>query len=419
MSKQLTETTQFSTATLKQWIEKETSTTLTPVQNQAKKLRDEMNQSIVSLNEVCESLLENSTKEIEKRNMKVYNRARALNKLAHLFIDRLKKLSAPEQVTYDSLSKYNAETQKTLIVTEIDVKNWFPKISPFFIMDRRKFLTVYDKTKQTYNTLNEFVTKEYVKTKTLEETIQMITDLQGLENKLAGLKAEIDNIKSERAPIEQEIASLEQKTGELQTAGPIDQLNLVNNEIEALSNDLKNTLRHFQKPFIKMQAMATSGGGGGITPDELRMIGLYLDKPFEALASEENGYPTLKDILEKLKIMLKEDKLKLKPDKARKAEQSITEILNTNVLDAAQEKSKALSLQREKLLASAHMDAIKRNLSAFEDQKEQLKIRKTSVEAHEAVKNREYQDLQAEISNRKRAIERNISVAFTKTVQIA
>jgi hypothetical protein len=117
--------------------------------------------------------------------------------------------------------------------------------------------------------------------------------------------------------------------------------------------------------------------------------------------------------------MLKEDKLKLKPDKARKAEQSITEILNTNVLDAAQEKSKALSLQREKLLASAHMDAIKRNLSAFEDQKEQLKIRKTSVEAHEAVKNREYQDLQAEISNRKRAIERNISVAFTKTVQIA
>jgi len=146
----MTETTQFSTLTLKQWLEKETSTTLTPVQNQAKKLRDEMNQSLITLNEVCQSLIENSNKEIEKHN-KVYNRARALNKLAHLFIDRLAKLSPPEQVTYDSLSKYNIETQKTLIVTEIDVKNWFPKISPFFIMDRRKFLTAYDKTKQTYN----------------------------------------------------------------------------------------------------------------------------------------------------------------------------------------------------------------------------------------------------------------------------
>ncbi|MGD6808129.1 MAG: hypothetical protein ACQCN3_00360 [Candidatus Bathyarchaeia archaeon] len=415
----MTETTQFTTITLKEWIEKETNTTLTPVQSQAKKLRDEMNQSILSLNEVCESLLENSTKEIEKRNMKVYNRARALNKLAHLFIDRLKKLAPPEQVTYDSLSKYTAETQKAMIVTEIDVKNWFPRISPFFIMDRRKFLTAYDKTKQTFNTLNEFVIKEYVKTKTLEETIQMIGDLQVLEKKLEGLKAEIDNIKGERLPIEQEIAGLEQKTGELTTAGPIDQLNLVNNDIEALSNDLKNNLRHFQKPFIKMQAMATSGGGGGITPDELRMIGLYLDKPFEALASEEDGYPTLKEILEKLQNMLKEDKLKLKPDKARKAEQSITEVLGNNMLNSVQEKSKSLSRQKDQLLASARMDEIKRNISAFEDQKDQLKAKKTSVEAHEAVKKREYQDLQSDISNRKRAIERNISAAFTKTIQIA
>ncbi len=415
----MTEMTQFSTLTLKQWIEKETSTTLTPVQNQAKKLRDEMNQSITAMNEVCESLLENSTREIEKRNMKVYNRARALNKLAHLFIDRLKKLTPPEQVTYDSLNKYNAETQKTLIVTEIDVKNWFPKISPFFIMDRRKFLTVYEKTKQTFNTLNEFVTKEYVKTKTLEETIQMLNDVQVLEAKLAVLQTEIDVIKNERAPIEQEIAGLEQKTDQLKTAGPIDQLNLVNNEIDALSNDLKNTLRHLQKPFIKMQAMATSGGGGGITPDELRMISLYLDKPFEALASEENGYPTLKQILEKLSDMLKEDKLKLKPDKARKAEQSVTDFLDKNLLGEMQEKSKSLTAKKEQLLASARMDEIKRNISVYEDQADQLKAKKTSVEAHEAVKNREYQDLQTEISNRKRAIERNISAAFTKSIQIA
>jgi len=164
--------------------------------------------------------------------------------------------------------------------------------------------------------------------------------------------------------------------------------------------------------------MATSGGGGGVTPDELRLIGLYLDNPFDALV-EENGYPTLKKILEKLADMLKEDKLKLKPDKARKAEQSLTEILEKNLLNGMQEKSKALSAQKEQLLASSRMDEVKRNLSAFEEQADQLKVKKTSVEAHEAIKNREYQDLQADISNRKRAIERNISAAFTKTVQIA
>jgi hypothetical protein len=414
----LAEAARFSTLALKEWLEKETGTTLSPVQGQAKKFRDETSQAIVALNEVCESLVENSEKEIEKRNMKVYNRARALNKLANLFIDRLAKLSSPEQITYDALSKYNIEAQKTLIVTEVDVKNWFPRISPFFIMDRRKFLAVYDKTKQTFINLNEFVTKEYVKTKTLQETIQMVSDLQSLENKLLNLHAEIESIKDERLPIEQKIAGLEQKTGELKTAGPIDQLNFVTNEIGVLCNDLKNTLRHLQKPFIKMQALATFGGGGGVTPDELRMINLYLDDPFEALVVEESGYSVLKQILEKLQVMLKEDKLKLKQDKARKAEQLSLEILNKNLLNSAQEKSKALSTQKKQLLDSAHMDEVKQNISTFEDQASQLKARKTSIEAQESGKTREYQELQSEVSNRKRAIERNVLASLTKTIQI-
>jgi hypothetical protein len=414
----LTETLQFSTITLKEWLEKEANTSLIPVQAQAKKLLDETSQAIVALNEVCEALIENSDKEIEKRNMKVYNRARALNKLAHLFIDRFAKLSTPDQIAYDAVHKYNSESQKTLLVTEIDIKNWFPRISPFFIMDRRKFLTVYDKTKQTFLTLNEFIVKDYVKTKTLQETLQMLGDLQSLENKAANLQAEIDNIKTERAPVEEKIAGLEHKTGELKTAGPIDTLNFVNGEIETLNNDLKITIRHLQKPFIKMQALATSGGGGGITPDELRMINLYLDNPFEALIHEEHGCPTLKRILEKLQVMLKDDKLKLKSDKTRKAEQSVTDILDKNLLNAPQEKSKELSTKKQQLLTSANMDEIKQNITRFEDQAEQLRIRKASIEAHEDIKKREHQDLQSNINNRKRAIERNIAEAFTKTIKI-
>ena len=414
----MTEIAQFSTATFKEWIEKEANNSLVPAQAQAKKLLDETNSAIIALNEVCEALLENSNKEIEKRNMKVYNRARALNKLAHLFIDRLAKLSIPEQIAYDVVNKYSIEAQKTIVVTEIDIKIWFPKISPFFIMDRRKFLTVYDKTKQTFLSLNEFVTKEYVKTKTLQETLQMVGELQSLENKAANLQVEIKNIIGERTPIEEKIAGLEQKTGELKTAGPIDQLNLVVGEIENLNNELKNILRHLQKPFIKMQALATFGGGGGITPDELRMINLYLDKPFEALTIEETGYPVLRRILEKLQIMLKEDRLKLKSDKARKAEQSVIELLDKNILNIPQEKSKMLSTQKEQLLTSTRLDEVKQNLSSFEDQTEQLRARKASIEAYESIKKREHQDLQSDISNRKRAIERNIAEAFTKTIQI-
>jgi hypothetical protein len=414
----LAETLQLSAIALKEWLEKETSTTLSPVQAQAKKFRDETNHAIVTLNDVCKVLLENSTKEIEKRNTNIYNRARALNKLADIFIERLAKLPSPEQVTYDALSKYNIEAQKTLIVTEVDVRNWFPKISPFFIMDRRKFLAVYEKSKQTFGMMNEFVTKEYVKTKTLQETVQMVNDLQNLEVKLSNLKVEIENVKNERLPVEQKITELEQRTGELKAAGPIDQLNLITNEIVTLNNDLKNTLRHLQKPFIKMQALATFGGGGGVTPDELRMINIYLEDPVEALKIEELGYPILKQTLEKLCVMLKDDKLKLKTDKARKAEQSSVEILSKNLLDSAQEKCKSLSAQKRQLLASTHMGEIKQNISTFEDQVNQLRARKASIEAYEAVKSKGHQELYSEINTRKRAIERNISTSLTKNVHI-
>ena len=147
--------------------------------------------------------------------MKVYNRARALNKLARLFIERLKKLNPPEEVSYDSLSRYVQETQKVILVTDIDLKKWFPRISPFFIMDRRKFLAVYDRAKQAYSSLNDYVSKEYVKTKTLEEAIQQVNALQDLELQQSKLFRDKEKIKNERMLIEQEIAEIEQKINDL------------------------------------------------------------------------------------------------------------------------------------------------------------------------------------------------------------
>ncbi|NLB75908.1 MAG: hypothetical protein GX799_05505 [Crenarchaeota archaeon] len=413
-------TIQFSTSLdAKRWLESQTVAVLTPVNAQAKKLRDDMNLQVQAIMEVSKSLLDASTKEIEKRNMKVYNRARALNKLARLFIDRFKKLTAPEHVTYDSINKYVQEIQRVFLVTEIDLKNWFPRISPFFIMDRRKFLATYEKAKQTYTYLNDYVTKEYVKAKTLEEALQQLNDLQGIEKHLLTIQEDKDNIKNERIPIEQEIADLEEKIYALQNKGPINKLKLINIEIENLNNELKNTLRHLQKPFIKMQALAISGGGGGITPDELAKVNQYIDNPFEALAQEQNGYPLLKEVLLKLESLIAKDKLKLKPDKARKAEQTTKEILQNDLLANQQERFKELAQTRDDLLSSAKLDEVNRNLAQYQEQIIQLKARKTSVETHESVKANTYQETVDKISNLKRIVEKNIAAALDKSIQIA
>src|SRR4030066_2110036 len=101
MGKSLSETVRLSLKDIRGWLEKETGSTFTPVHSKARKLLDDMRKNLESLSEASKMLLDNSAKEIEKRNMRVYGRARALNKLARLFLDRLKKINIPKQVTYD------------------------------------------------------------------------------------------------------------------------------------------------------------------------------------------------------------------------------------------------------------------------------------------------------------------------------
>jgi hypothetical protein len=415
----LSETIQFtSSGEVKRWLENKTSSILSPVHAQAKKLRDDMNAAIEAVGDVSQMLLDNSTREIDRRNMKVYNRARALNKLAHLFLDRLKKLALPEEISYDTLSRYAQEIQKVFIVIDIDIKNWFPKISPFFIMDRRKFVAVYERSKQAYATLNDFVTKEYVKTKTLEEAFQLLNELQNVQQQLVTIGEEKEKIKDERIPIEKEITELEQKIAELKNSGPIDKLNAVNAEIDVLSGELKHSIRYLQKPFIKMQALATSGGGGGITPDELSKVNQYLANPFDALIAEEIGYPMLKEILQKLESLMAEDKLKLKSDKARKAEQTLNEILKNDSLLKLQIRCVEKATTKEQLSGSPMMEDVKRDLSVFQAQVDQLKGRKTIIETHEAVKENAYKEAIDKISNLKRSIERDIYSSIEIKVQI-
>ena len=158
----LPEAVKFSSKEIKGWLERETGSLFIPIHSKAQKLFQEMKKALANLSDSCRMLLENSGKEMEKRSAKTFSRAKALNKLARLFTERISKIKTPEKVTYDSFSEFVQETKKALLVTDIDVRNWFPHVSPFFILDRRKFQLVFDRSKDQLKELDNFLTKEYV-----------------------------------------------------------------------------------------------------------------------------------------------------------------------------------------------------------------------------------------------------------------
>jgi len=418
MGKCLSETLKFSSKDIKGWLERETGSVFIPVHTKAQKLIDEMRRTLESLTEVSRMLTENSAKEIEKRNMKIYRRARALNKLARLFYDRMRQIKIPEKVSYDSFSKFVQETQKAFAVTDVDIRTWFPRVSPFFILDRRRFLAIFEKAKESLKELQNFLAKEYVKTKTLEDTFQLVGKLLDLEQQLANLKERLAKIEGDRALVEREIGEAQQKMADLKSRGSIGQLHQTGTEIDSLSMDVKHSLQHLQKPFIKLQSLATHGGGSGLTPEELSKLGQYLENPFEAFSTEAPGHPLLRQILLKLDRSISEGKLKLKPEKIRKAEQTIDNIVNRNSLASLHQKSRDAMTRKNLLSASEEVTVMQQNLSRLQAHVEDLTRKKTVVETEETSIRRAHEETLEKIRGHKVEIEKNVFSFMNRTVRI-
>jgi hypothetical protein len=408
----------FSSIDLRFWLEHETNSIFVPVHTKAKRILEDMQNMLNSLLDVSKMLLDNSAKEIEKRNMKIYGRARALNKLARLFVDRFRQLKIPDEITYDNAELFVRELQKAFAVTEIDVKNWFPRISPFFILDRRKFLAVFEKAKAMLKELENFVLKEYVKTKTLEETYQLLDKVSQLEKQLKDLGEKKAKVDADKSGVEKQIAESQKRIDELKTAGGIGQLSQIGIEITTLCDEVKHNLQHLQKPFIKLQSLATHGSGSGLTPEELKKLAQYLEDPFGALSTEEAEYPLLRQILEKLRKFLSEDSLKLKPEKARKAEQAINNIVDNNSLTSLHNKCKDAMIRKTRLSMSEEVAATQRDIAKLNEHLDLLKRNEAVLEAGELSINRNHSETTEKIRNHKNEIEHNVFDFMAKKIVV-
>jgi len=416
MGSSLSEPLKFSSNEIEGWLERETGSIFIPVHEKAQKLIDEMKKILDNITDVCKVLLENSRKEIEKRSRKTYGKARALNKLARLFLKRIQQIEVPDKVSYDSFQDFIQETQKAFTVTEVDIRNWFPRISPFFIMDRRKFLGVFEKAKESLKELQSFLTKEYVKTKTLEETFQIIDNLLALQGRLADLEAHRKRNETEKASIEKEMAETEQKITDLKNRESLTELNQIGIEIGKLRKEVKHNLRHLRKPFIKFQSQVFRKGG--LTPEQLEKLNHYIEDSFDAFAAEEAGYPILEQILKKLAGSMSEGKLKLKRDRKRKAQQDINKIFNKNSLDSLHQKCRETIIRKKQISTSTETAKIKENLSKLQEELKKSKKGKKRLELEENTTERKSQETLDRIQSRKKEIEENVFDFMSKRILI-
>lgn len=410
----MSEALEITSGEVREWLLEETSSIFTPVHEKAELMLGQMKKTLDDVKDVCKMLLENSGKEIEKRNMKTFRRARALNKLARLFHERIEQLEVPNKVSYDSLHDFVQATQKAFLVIEVDIKNWFPRISPFFIMDRRKFQGIFEKAKDSLRDLRNFLTNDYVKTKTLEETNELANELLALERRISGLEARKNRNQARHASINRKMDEIRQEIANLKNTESLAQISQVDSEIEDLRRKVKQDLRHLRKPFIKLQSHVFRKGG--LTPEELEKLNQYIESPFEALAAEEDQYPLLRKILRRLASLMSEGKLRLKRDRRRKAEEAMKMILEKGSFSVVHRKCREVMIQKKRLSTLTETADVRRDLSRLHRELNKLKRKRKVTKSKETSIEGNMEEIIGKVRHQKEEIEKNILDLLGKRV---
>jgi len=180
---------------------------------------------------------------------------------------------------------------------------------------------------------------------------------------------------------------------------------------------VKYDLRHLQKPFYKLQSLAQRAQVA-LPPDVARKLEQYMKEPFEALATEEEGYPILKRILQKLDGTIRQGKLKLKTTRLRKARKQIDSILKKDFLAGLHHQCLEATSKRKQLLTSKIVTATQRDLKRLQATLQKLQKRKEIIESRRRVVEEEHQRTRKKMNTQKDELEKSIFELTEKRVHV-
>jgi hypothetical protein len=418
----MSQTTQIILTDLEEWLNRQTAPILQPLRSKGKNLLKEIQERLSDAMESNQKIIENSQREMEKNNPKTHRFARNANKFAQNLSKSMEATKVPEEVTYESLQTLHNDLERALVAADQLRREAYPYITPYFIFDRRRLDVTLKRLADISHELSNFMTTKYAKVKAAEHTSTIIDRLTEALNQANETKNEIDKVKQREKSIQAKLQETQQKIAQVQTNAELTNLMRAEEKVRELRDNVKHSLRYLQKPFFKLQSRARSGDVA-IPLDEAKKLSEYLSDPFEALATEEEGYPALKGILRKLNEAIAHNKLKLKSTRLRKAQEQVDSVLNKDSLNNLHKSCMETLSQKNKMLASNAVRSLQNELTQLQNELRELQKENVFTTSRGKALENEHKKLQDRIGNLKSELEKiafqltnkNINVVFTQT----
>jgi len=141
----MSETLKIPLDNLKEWLEQETSTIIEPLKTEGTDKLNNIRDKLGDLEENCEKLFDDSENEMLKSNPKTYRRAREAYRLARNILDIIDKITIPDEVSQQNLQTLSEDFKKMLSSIGLERAKRYPRISPYFIIDRRRLDSALEK----------------------------------------------------------------------------------------------------------------------------------------------------------------------------------------------------------------------------------------------------------------------------------
>ena len=413
----MTEALEVPLKDLEGWLEQELAPVIGPLKAEGASLFDDIRGRLNEFRGVCEKLLEDGESEMLKGNPKTYRSAREVNKLARNALETIDKVAIPDRVSRENLRMLREDLEGTLAAIGQERGKRFPRIEPYFILDRRRFDIALRRVMESLGALRTFSLHRYAKAKTLENVLSMIAGLFRLLDELDKAERRKKRMEPRRKVLEGKMREKRRDISAIQSKIEMRELVQINKRIEELEKKVKNDLSCLQKPFLKFQSLAR-GPDYYLPFNEAEKLGEYINGPFEALATEEKGYPMLKRVLQKMNDAMAQGKLKLKSSRWRKAQKRIRDIVQRDVLIPLHRNCRETFCQRQKLLTSKAVAAFQEELIRYQRELREFRRRKEFIDSRHALLDGECQDLLQKIKSQRKELEKTVLELTGKNVLV-
>jgi chromosome segregation ATPase len=402
---------------IESWVKQETASIVEPLRKDAQKQLEDVRSKLEDLLDSSDKLLDDANKEIAKGSRKTYRRAKALYKLAESFNDLIEEIKFPEKISGETLNAASEQMGKTLKTIGTERAKWFRAISPYFIISRRRFDVTFKRANDSFEDFTEFMKEKYARAERAENVPARIDELREILANLSELEASKQKRAKQRAILEQKISQAQENLQTIKTKDEIVELTQLNKEIDELTKSIRSSLRHLEKPLLKFQTLVNSPGCN-LLAAEVAKLDEYLNDPFKALATEKEGYPLLKVIVQKIDLALDNKKMKLKSSRLRKAKDQIKDILNKPILLDVQKRSIEVFSKKSALKNSGIISETKDERAELQNILKGLEIKRRLLDTKDAKLQDRYKDTQLNLDKLKRRLEKIVSELSGKDVQV-